>query len=80
VPFTDDIYLTGSLMHPDKGWSGKDMDIIVFGLEDFARKIEIKQFFEGITKWRCDVGGEVMANREPVYLLLAYRNGNLCLP
>jgi hypothetical protein len=80
IPFTEDIYLTGSLMHPEKGWSGKDMDIIVFGLADVARKIEIKRYFEELTKWRCDVGHEVMANRGDVYTLLAYSNGTICLP
>jgi hypothetical protein len=80
IPFQQTIWFTGSCMHPEKGWSGKDADIIVFGEEDRKKQVEIKYYFENLLGWRVDVGAAVMANREPVYICKTYEGGELCLP
>lgn len=76
IEWTQTIWLTGGLVR--NGWSGKDVDFIVFNETDTKVLDAIRVFFTKTLGFSADVGSEVLTNMEPVYLFKLYENGRLC--
>lgn len=77
LPFPVTVWLTGSLARYGQTWN--DADFIIFELEDWQQYHgELKRLFEEVLAgWKCDVGKQVMPEREPVSLFRLYDQGQL---